>query len=80
MQSFKSNRSQCLKKNMTEKIAGSRLAFEELKRVYSKYGKKGVIAILSNPKQHSLVQPPIQQKCQHQYRTQIPLPRRQALP
>ena len=49
MQSFKSNLSQCLKKNMTEKIAGSGLAFEDLKRVYSKYGKKGVIAILSKP-------------------------------
>ena len=34
---------------MTEKIAGSGLAFEDHKRVYSKYGKKGVIAILSKP-------------------------------
>ena len=33
---------------MTEEIAGSGLAFEDLRRVYSKYGKKGVIAILSN--------------------------------
>ena len=47
MQSFKSSLSQCLRKSMTEKIAGSGLAFEDLKRVYSKYGKKGVIAILS---------------------------------
>ena len=31
-------------------------------------------------KQHSLVQPPIQQKCQYQYRTQIPCPSEQALP
>ena len=30
--------------------------------------------------QHTLVQPPIQQKRQHQYRTQIPCPSRQALP
>ena len=30
--------------------------------------------------QHTLVQPPIQQKHQHQYRTQIPCPSRQALP
>ena len=30
--------------------------------------------------EHSLVQPPIQQKHQHQYRTQIPCPSRLALP
>ena len=32
MQTFKSNLSQCLKKNMTEKTAGSGLEFEDLKR------------------------------------------------
>ena len=30
--------------------------------------------------QHTLVQPPIQQKHQHQYWTQIPCPSRKALP
>ena len=34
---------------MIEKIAGSGLAFKDLKKVYSKYGKKEVIAILSKP-------------------------------
>ena len=36
-------------KSIAEKIAGSGLAYEDLKNVYSRYGKKGVIAILSRP-------------------------------
>ena len=51
MQSFKGNlhHSQYLKKNMVEKISGSGLSFVDLKMVYSKYGKEGLIAILSKP-------------------------------
>ena len=51
MQSFKGNlhHPQYLKKNMVEKISGSGLAFEDLKTVYSKSGKEGLIAILSKP-------------------------------
>ena len=36
-------------KSIAEKIAGSGLAYEDLKNVYSRYGKEGVIAILSRP-------------------------------
>jgi len=51
MQSFKGNlhHPQYLKKNMVEKISGSGLAFKDLKTVYSKFGKEGLIAILSKP-------------------------------
>ena len=51
MQSFKGNlhHPQYLKKNMVEKISGSGLSFADLKMVYSKYGKEGLIAILSKP-------------------------------
>ena len=51
MQSFKGNlhHPQYLKKNMVEKISGSGLAFEDLKTVYSKFGKEGLMAILSKP-------------------------------
>ena len=34
---------------MVEKIAGSGLAYEDLMSVYSRYGKQGIIAILSRP-------------------------------
>ena len=49
MQSFKDNlyHPQYLKKNMVEKISGSGLSFDDLKMVYSKYGREGLIAILS---------------------------------
>ena len=43
---------QYLKKNMVEKISVSGLAFDDLKMVHSKYvkyGKEGLIAILSKP-------------------------------
>ena len=36
-------------KTIAEKIAGSGLGYEDLKNVYSRYGKYGVIAILSRP-------------------------------
>lgn len=36
-------------KTIAEKIAGSGLAYEDLKNVYNRYGKEGVIAILSRP-------------------------------
>jgi len=51
MQSFKDNlhHPQYLKKNMVEKISGSGLSFDDLKMVYSKYGREGLIAILSKP-------------------------------
>ena len=51
MQSFKDNlyHPQYLKKNIVEKISGSGLAFEDLKTVYNKFGKEGLIAILSKP-------------------------------
>ena len=51
MQSFKDNlhHLQYLKKNMVEKISGSGLSFDDLKMVYSKYGREGLIAILSKP-------------------------------
>jgi len=51
MQSFKDNlhHPQYLKKKMVEKISGSGLSFDDLKMVYSKYGKEGLIAIQSNP-------------------------------
>ena len=35
--------------SIAEKIAGRGLAYEDLKNVYSRYGKEGVIAILSRP-------------------------------
>ena len=38
-----------IKKSIAEKIARSGLAYEDLKNVYSRYGKEGVIAILSRP-------------------------------
>ena len=49
MQSFKDNlyHPQYLKKNMVEKISGSGLSFDDLKMVYSKYGRETLIAILS---------------------------------
>jgi len=49
MQLFKGNlhHPQYLKKNMVEKISGSGLAFEDLKTVYSKFGKEGLFVILS---------------------------------
>ena len=36
-------------KSIAEKIAGSGLAYEDLKNLYNRYGKEGVIAILSRP-------------------------------
>ena len=39
-----------LTKNMVEKIAGSGLTYEDLKKMYIKYGEVGLIAILF--KQH----------------------------
>ena len=36
-------------KSIAEKIAGSGLAYEDLKNVFSRYGKEGVLAILSRP-------------------------------
>ncbi|XP_068700225.1 uncharacterized protein [Montipora foliosa] len=36
-------------KSIAEKIAGSGLAYEDLKNMYNRYGKEGVIAILSRP-------------------------------
>ena len=45
---------QYLKKNMVEKISGSGLSFDDLKMVYSKYGREGLIAILSKPPTSSL--------------------------
>ena len=38
-----------IKKNIAEQIAGSGLAYEDLMRVYSRYGKEGLTAILSRP-------------------------------
>ena len=38
-----------LTKNMVEKIAGSGLSYEDLKRTFIKYGKEGIEAILSKP-------------------------------
>ncbi|CAB4021564.1 Hypothetical predicted protein [Paramuricea clavata] len=34
---------------MTEKIAGSGLNFDDLRRVFAEFGKKGFFAILSKP-------------------------------
>jgi len=36
-------------KSIAEEIAGSGLAYEDLKNVYSHYRQEGVIAILSRP-------------------------------
>ena len=36
-------------KNMVEKIAGSGLTYEDLKKLYIKYGEVGLTAILSKP-------------------------------
>ena len=49
MQTFKGNlhHPQYLKKNMIEKMSGSGLAFQDLQRVYSRFGKEGLIATLS---------------------------------
>ena len=51
MQQFKDNlhHQQYLKKNIVEKISGSELAFKNLKTVYNKFGKEGLIAIRSKP-------------------------------
>ena len=38
-----------LRKNIAEKIAGSGLAYEDLQRVFTQYGKEGLIAILRRP-------------------------------
>ena len=60
MQTFKGNlhHLQYLKKNMTEKICGSGLAFQDLQRVYSRFGKEGLIATLSQPPSSSPLQSP----------------------
>lgn len=36
-------------KNMVEKIAGSGLAYDDLTRLFSRYGKEGLVAIFSKP-------------------------------
>ena len=60
MKTFKGNlhHLQYLKKNMTEKIYGSGLAFQDLQRVYSRFGKEGLIATLSQPPSSSPLQSP----------------------
>ena len=60
MQTFKGNlyHPQYLKKNMIEKIPGSGLAFEDLQRKYSRFGKERRIALLSQPPSSSPSQPP----------------------
>ena len=60
MQTFKGNlhHPQYLKKNMIEKISGSGLAFQDLQRVYSRFGKEGLIATLSQPPSSSPLQSP----------------------
>ena len=38
-----------VKKNIAEKIAGSGLKYEDLRQLHSRYGKEGLLAILSRP-------------------------------
>ena len=38
-----------LTKNMVEKVAGSGLTYEDLRKLYTKYGEEGPLAILSKP-------------------------------
>lgn len=47
-----------LKKNMVEKMAGSGLTYSDLSKVFDKYGKDGLIAILSNPPSNGLQSSP----------------------
>ena len=47
-----------LKKNIVEKVAGSGLTYSDLSEVFDKYGKDGLIAILSKPPSNALQSSP----------------------
>ena len=60
MQTLKGNlsSSSAIPQEEDEKISGSGLAFQDLQRVYSRFGKEGLIATLSQPPSSLALQPP----------------------
>ena len=47
-----------IKRSMAQNIAGSGLSYDDLRKLYSTFGKRGVVAILSNPPSTSLSKTP----------------------